>query len=155
MNPSQDPSYPMTSRAPSSTSAANTLAETHREGGDRDGISQVMAVDDRGMIVVYPQAESGKEDSDDSEEVLEERRKAEDVAAARKRRVVQEKERVARAEETARRLGHDAREEELMRVREACLPGLVFLFHEVSEDKDLHICARKEKNKYINVVVVR
>ena len=61
----------------------------------------------------------------------EDRRKAKEVAEARGRRAREERASVARAAEAARCAEAVARREELLRVREACLPGLVFLTHEV------------------------
>lgn len=63
--------------------------------------------------------------------MMEERRKAKEVAQARQRREREEEESVREMEEVARRAGEAARKEELLSVREACLPGLVFLAHEV------------------------
>lgn len=78
------------------------------------------------MIIEYPLAEE-----DDSEARREEKRQERQVAKARRLRAWRESERVATSEESAMRLGGDARRQELLGVRAACLPGLVFLFHEV------------------------
>lgn len=79
------------------------------------------------MIVEYPLAE----ERDENKERLEEKRKENEVAEARKARERREIERAAREEESAVRLGGEAKRKELLAVREACLPGLVFLYHEV------------------------
>lgn len=93
------------------------------------------------MVVSFPnegeeeEEEDGEEDGwgpDDEVRVLEEKRKAKEVVEARQRREREEEESVKGMEEAARRAGQAAREEEMLCVRATCLPGLVFLTHEVS-----------------------
>lgn len=62
----------------------------------------------------------------------EARRQAGVVAEGRAGRLKDEKEAVRKGEEEARLVGETTRREELLRVRKACLPGVVFLAHEVS-----------------------
>lgn len=95
------------------------------DGGVENGTTDASGND--AMIVEYPLAEERL----DNKERLEEKRKEGEVAEARKARGRREIERAAREEEAAVRLGAEARRKELLAVREACLPGLVFLFHEV------------------------
>lgn len=78
------------------------------------------------MIIEYPLAAEA-----DSEARQEEKRKERQIAEARELRTRRELERVAMSKESAVRLGRDARRQELLAVRASCLPGLVFLFHEV------------------------
>lgn len=67
----------------------------------------------------------------DNVRVSKEKRKAKEVAEARRKREREEEEAIRAAEETASRAEEVARREELLGVRAACLPGLVFLAHEV------------------------
>lgn len=104
--------------------------------GGRSGGRVVEGVPPDNMVVSLPLEEEGEEESGwgpgDEVRVLEEKRKAKEVAEARQRREREEQESVKGMEDAARRAGETAREEEMLRVREACLPGLVFLAHEVS-----------------------
>ena len=92
-----------------------------------------------GMVVSFPSASAMEEEDGgqgvwqrgDDPRALEASRKAKEVADVRRRREREESESVAGMEEAARRAAEAAREEEMLRVREACLPGLVFLAHEV------------------------
>lgn len=90
-----------------------------------------------GMVVSFPMDQEADEEEEafwgdgDETRVREEKRKARKVAEARDRRAQEEEELIRGEEEAARRAGEAAREEELLRVREACLPGLVFMAHEV------------------------
>lgn len=105
------------------------------EGGGGGVVAEGVPPDS--MVVSFP-----NEDDEDGEEsgwgpgdevrVLEEKRKAQEVVEARRRREREEEESVRGMEEAARRAGEAAREDEMLCVRGACLPGLVFLTHEVS-----------------------
>ncbi|CAN0140320.1 unnamed protein product [Scytosiphon promiscuus] len=100
-----------------------------------------------GMVVSFPMEQDVEEVEDeeafwgggDEIRVREEKRKAKEVEMARQRRAREEEESIRGEEEAARRAGEVAREEELLRVREACLPGLVFLAHEVAHGTGLRM----------------
>lgn len=144
-------STPSAATAPSATRQASN-AETSSMGSwehvdadaDADGEAEATASQaGGGMVVAFPVG-SGMEHTEDADgggqsiwargddlQALEENRKAKEVADVRRRREREEEESVKGMEEAARRAGEAAREEEMLRVREACLPGLVFLAHEV------------------------
>lgn len=88
------------------------------------------------MFISDPLGEEVKED----EEVVSKRRRAAETAEAARQRVSRELERVKREEEGALRLGEISKKEELQKVREACLPALVFLLHKVSSYVMLNQC---------------
>ena len=104
--------------------------------GGGGGGGAVEGVPPDSMVISFPNEEEEREESGwgpgDEVRVLEEKRKAKEVVEARQRREREEEESVMGMEEAARRAGEAAREEEMLCVRDACLPGLVFLTHEVS-----------------------
>lgn len=75
--------------------------------------------------------EERDDDEDEEQWAVREKQRAEAVVGVVERRDSRERERVDVATESARLRGVSHRKEELRRVREACLPGLVFLYHEV------------------------
>ncbi|CAM9936322.1 unnamed protein product [Ectocarpus sp. 12 AP-2014] len=78
--------------------------------------------------------------------VSEEERKAKEAAEARRKRERKEEEAIRAAEETASRAEEAARREELLGVRAACLPGLVFLAHEVAHSTGLWMLRWRSAN---------
>lgn len=90
------------------------------QGDDGSGGEQT------GMIISHPRGGDGDDSAIDFET-----KAARQVAEARMRRAKEERESIARAEEAGRGLKETARAEEMNRVRSACLPGVVFLAHEV------------------------
>eukprot|EP00903_Cladosiphon_okamuranus_P012066 g11327.t1 len=111
-------------------------------GGGGGGGGAVGGAPPDSMVVSFPnyEEEEGEESGwgpGDEIRVFEEKRKAEEVVEARQRREREEEESVRGVEEAARRAGKAAREEEMLCVRHACLPGLVFLSHEVAHDTGL------------------
>lgn len=115
--------------------AAGNPGGSGSSGGGGGGV--VEGVPSDSMVVSCPieEEEEGGESGwgpGDEVRVLEEQRKAKEVADARQRREREEEESVEGMEEAARRAGEAARKEEMLCVRGACLPGLVFLTHEVS-----------------------
>lgn len=116
--------------------AAGNPGGSGRSGGAGGGGSVQGAPPDS-MVVSFPNEEEveGQESvwgPGDEVQELEAKRKAKAVVEARQRREKEEEESVEGMEEAARRAGEVAREEEMLCVRAACLPGLVFLTHEVS-----------------------
>lgn len=107
------------------------------DSGGGGGRGAVEGVPPDSMVVSFPNDEEEEKGESnwgpgDEVRVLEEKRKAKEVVEARQRREREEEESVRGMEEAARRAGKAAREEEMLCVRDACLPGLVFLTHEVS-----------------------
>lgn len=117
--------------------AANPGGSGSGSSGGGGGGGAVEGVPSDSMVVSFPnEKEEEPEESGwgpgDEVRVLEEKRKAKEVVDARQRREREEEESVKGVEEAARRAGEAAREDEMLKVRNACLPGLVFLTHEVS-----------------------
>lgn len=100
--------------------------EEGSDGAEEAGAA--VAVPNNSMVVSLP-VDCGV--GGDDVGVSEEERKAKEVAEARRKRERNEEEAIRAAEETASRAEEVARREELLGVRAACLPGLVFLAHEV------------------------
>eukprot|EP00752_Nemacystus_decipiens_P004160 g3806.t1 len=109
--------------------------------GETGGGGAVDGAPPDSMVVSFPNEEEKGGESGwgpgDEVRVTEEKRKAKEVIEARQTREREEEESVKGMEEAARRAGEVAREEEMLRVRGACLPGVVFLTHEVAHDTGL------------------
>lgn len=86
---------------------------------------------DEGMDESYSLGIVEVEDSEDLDS--QESRLAKEVAEKRKKRARAIEEEMARVEEASRQFTEATRKEEMLRVREACLPGLVFMTHEVRD----------------------
>lgn len=84
---------------------------------------------DEGMDESYSLGIVEVEDSEDLDS--QESRLAKEVAEKRKKRATAIEEEMVRVEEASRQFTEATRKEEMLRVREACLPGLVFMTHEV------------------------
>lgn len=118
----QDPSDNVDLLNPSAPPGASLeLANVSNAVGTANG--------DEGMDVSYALGIVEVEDSEDPD--LLESRLAKEVAEKRKKRARAIEEEIARAEEASRQFTEATRKEEMLRVREACLPGLVFMTHEV------------------------
>lgn len=86
---------------------------------------------DEGMDESYSLGIVEVEDSEDLDS--QESRLAKEVAEKRKKRATAIEEEMVRVEEASRQFTEATRKEEMLRVREACLPGLVFMTHEVRQ----------------------
>ncbi|CAM9210540.1 unnamed protein product [Ectocarpus sp. 12 AP-2014] len=114
------------------------------EGSDEaEDAGAAVAVPNNSMVVSLP-VEYGV--GGDDVGVSEEERKAKEVAEARRKREREEEEAIRAAEETASRAEEAARREELLGVRAACLPGLVFLAHEVAHSTGLWMLRWRSAN---------
>ncbi|CBN79913.1 expressed unknown protein [Ectocarpus siliculosus] len=113
------------------------------EGSDGAEVGAAVAVPNNSMVVSLP-VDCGV--GGDDVGMSEEERKAKEVAEARRKREREEEEAIRAAEETASRAEEAARKEELLGVRAACLPGLVFLAHEVAHSTGLWMLRWRSAN---------
>ena len=158
--------YPQNSTARLDAVAAAAMS-MHHIAGDGDGSDGggggggVMTGPGAGvsggdMVLSDPssgwQGVSGDGEGERHHRTPEDMRKAKEVAEARGRRAREERAGVARAAEAAGRAEAVARREELLRVRQACLPGLVFLTHEVRSRGFFRLPAKTRQLEYSSAI---
>ena len=136
------PRDPFDSPDPSNISGLSVgsleLVDVHTSDGSRTANGDSIMMDgvqdnDQEMDISSPLGTDVIEAVDREDPNMQGRRMARAVAEKRSRRAKEAEEELARVEEAKRQLAATTRKEEMLNVRAACLPGVVFMAHEVMD----------------------